>query len=119
AVEELLEEHHLGALLRSFVRVLLVLLDHRLLVAGPARLQQRAFDDPCHRRGLLLGRGSGWFGRAERYTPTPSLGRAWDGRGRPVPGVSSCRCPHQNRPFPCLTADFRKTTLSGDDPQGR
>ena len=49
AVEQLLEQHHLGALLGRLVREALVLLDHRLLVAGPARLQQRASDVSRHR----------------------------------------------------------------------
>src|SRR5262249_22398185 len=51
-VEELLEEHHLGALLLGLVRRLDVLLDHRLLVAGPARLQQRPSNDPRHSPAL-------------------------------------------------------------------
>ena len=37
-VEELLEEHHLGALPGAILRGLFVLLDHRLLVACPGRL---------------------------------------------------------------------------------
>ena len=56
-VEELLEEHELGALLRRLVGVALVLLDHRLLVAGPGRLQERASDDTGH-RGHLRWDGS-------------------------------------------------------------
>ncbi len=48
AVEQLLEEHHLGALLGRLVGIALVLLDHRLLVAGPGCLQQRASDDTGH-----------------------------------------------------------------------
>ena len=48
AVEELLEEHDLGALLRGVVGRLLVLLDHRFLVAGPLGLEQRATNDAGH-----------------------------------------------------------------------
>ena len=54
AVEELLEEHHLGALLRRLVGVALVLLDHRLLVAGPARLQERTSDVTGHGSSFLV-----------------------------------------------------------------
>ena len=53
AVEELLEAHHLGALLGRLARVLLVLVDHRLLVAGPIGLQQGRADGSRHR--FLLG----------------------------------------------------------------
>ena len=49
-VEQLLEQDDLGTLLRRLVGVLLVLLDHRLLVAGPGGLDQGATDGPGHLR---------------------------------------------------------------------
>ncbi len=60
-VEELLEEHHLGALRRRVVGVALVLLDHRFLVAGPGRLEQGAANDARHRAtsGCAPGRDDG------------------------------------------------------------
>ena len=63
AVEELLEEHHLGALLRRLVRVALVLLDHRLLVAGPAGLQERTSDVTGHGKPLRAKTRGGRTGR--------------------------------------------------------
>ena len=48
SVEQLLEQDELGALLGSLVGPLLVLLDHRFLVAGPARLDERAADGSGH-----------------------------------------------------------------------
>ena len=48
SVEQLLEEDELGALLSCLVGPLLVLLDHRFLVAGPARLDERAADGSGH-----------------------------------------------------------------------
>src|SRR2546423_1772712 len=69
-VEELLEEHHLGALLRRLVGVLLVLLDHRFLVARPAGLEERAPNDarhPCPHLACAEDR--------REYTPRPAAGR--------------------------------------------
>ncbi len=40
-VEQFLEAHHLGAGLGGLTQVLLVEVDHRLLVAGPGRLDHR------------------------------------------------------------------------------
>ena len=48
-VEQLLEQDELGTLLGRLVRVALVLLDHRFLVAGPARLDERTADGSGHR----------------------------------------------------------------------
>ena len=53
AVEQLLEADHLRALRGGLARVLLVGLDHRLLVAGPARLDQRGADVSGHVRPPL------------------------------------------------------------------
>ena len=55
-VEELLEQDDLGALLGRLVRPLLVLLDHRFLVAGPAGLDERATDDSRHGPHHLVSR---------------------------------------------------------------
>ena len=52
AVEQLLEAHHLRAIGRGLARVVHVLLDHRLLVAGPLRLEQRGADDSRHEFNL-------------------------------------------------------------------
>ena len=74
AVEHLLEAHDLGALGGGVAGVLLVGVDHRLLVAGPLRLEQRGPHDVCHRTGPLS------CGRTHDPAPSPP------GPGVPRPG---------------------------------
>ena len=54
-VEQLLEQDELGTLLGGLVGSLLVLLDHRFLVAGPAGLDERAADGSGHVGVTSLG----------------------------------------------------------------
>jgi hypothetical protein len=60
------------------MRIALVLLDHRLLVAGPGRLEQRAADDSGHVMSSRTMKST----RPDRGRTSDGMTTGWGGKGR-------------------------------------